>query len=96
MNRLTDGFGMGKVITAGAALQMFGCKSASSNLALKSALSLITDSLAAYIDAVCIAPPPFAVLPCVYVFVGCGVALQDAGANAWVAGLPNTHKKLVG
>ncbi|KAK9899797.1 MFS general substrate transporter [Cystobasidium minutum MCA 4210] len=69
MNRLTDTFGMGKVITAGAALQMLGY-------------------------AVCIAPPPFPVLPCVYVFVGCGVALQDANANAWVAGLPNTHKKL--
>lgn len=33
MNRLTDRFGMGKVITAGAALQMFGCKSASNKLA---------------------------------------------------------------
>lgn len=36
MNRLTDRFGMGKVITAGAALQMLGCKSASNKLAFNS------------------------------------------------------------
>lgn len=48
-----------------------------------------------FADAVCIAPPPFPALPCVYVLVGLGVAYQDAGANAWVAGLPDSHRKLV-
>ncbi|KAL8291864.1 hypothetical protein RQP46_002122 [Phenoliferia psychrophenolica] len=36
---------------------------------------------------------PFPVMPCAYAIIGFGVALQDAGANVFVATLPNAEYK---
>lgn len=68
-NRLTDRFGMGRIITAGAALTMTSY-------------------------AVFIPPPPFPVFPPVYIIIGLGLTLVNAGANGWIAGLPDSRRKL--
>ena len=44
--------------------------------------------------AVILAPPPFPVIPCAFVLVGLGVALQLAQTNTYVALMPNSAQAL--
>jgi fucose permease len=89
-NRVTDKFGMGRVITAGAMLQTiaYAVVIAPPPFAVLPIAWSVVGTQANIKYWKC---PELT-----FQRAGLGVAFQDAQANAWVAGLPNAHIKLVG